>query len=143
MGEFAEEKGMEDIRMEMLDRTPKSSPLISTPDGEEPTTSKATTLSRSTRESTMTEESDGSKEMKTETLDLESKAMRGLQMTKVSRRTPLLFDHLPSATEQAIKTFQVIQDSIYTIKHLGDSGQDEAMSCDCRSSWSEFQSLQN
>lgn len=143
MGEFAEEKDMEDIHMEMLDRTPKSSPLISTPDGEGATTSKATTLSRSTRESTMTEESDGVKEVKTETLDLESKAMRGPQTTKVSRRTPLLFDNLPSATEEAINTFQVIQDSVYTIKHLGDSGQDEAMSCDCRSLWSEFLPLQN
>ncbi|RPB26813.1 SET domain-containing protein [Terfezia boudieri ATCC MYA-4762] len=54
---------------------------------------------------------------------------------KMSRRTPPLFSHLPSATEEATKTFTVIQDSIYTAKYLGDSGQDEAMSCDCRSSW--------
>jgi len=139
MGELIEERGGEDVKME--NSVVKLSPQMFTPDTEEAPI-KSTTQPRSTRESTMTDETDGiKKEAKSESPDSETKSGRGTSTMKMSRRTPPLFGHLPSATEEATKTFTVIQDSIYTAKYLGDSGQDEAMSCDCRSSWSEFKLL--
>jgi len=143
MGGLTEERGGEDVKMEIsVVKTEKPSPQMLTPDTEEAPT-KFTTQPWGTQESTMTDETDGiKKETKSESPDSETKSGRGASATKMSRRAPPLFSHLPSATEEATKTFAVIQDSIYTTKYLGDSGQDEAMSCDCRSSWSESKLLQ-
>lgn len=138
MSEIAEERSSEGSWLENSVKTEKNSSKGSSPDTEEGPT-KSTVQHQSTRESTMSEDSDGiKKEVKSESPDVEPKSARGPSAGKGSRRTPPLFSHLPSASEEATKTFQVIQDLIYTAKYLGDSGQDEAMSCDCRSSWSEF-----
>ncbi|ODQ63353.1 SET domain-containing protein, partial [Nadsonia fulvescens var. elongata DSM 6958] len=43
-----------------------------------------------------------------------------------------LFNELPSVTDQALKTFTPLAENVYTLKNLGDSGQEEFMSCDCK-----------
>lgn len=142
MGEMPEERGTEDVRFDNSARASskyryRHSSLGSSPDTEGGST-KATTQPRSTPESTMTDDSDGVKKETTGNVDSEPKTGRGSSTAKSSRRSPPLFDHYPSATEEATKTFLVIGDSSYTSKYLGDSGQDEAMSCDCRPSWGEL-----
>lgn len=49
-----------------------------------------------------------------------------------------LFNDLPSKTEEAEETFEVLLESIYTKKNLGNSGQFDAMTCDCRQQWGKF-----
>lgn len=52
----------------------------------------------------------------------------------LSRSAPMLFDHLPDATEESCKTFQVINDCLYGSKHMGSSHA-EALECDCAEEW--------
>ncbi|KAF8463629.1 hypothetical protein BDZ91DRAFT_300990 [Kalaharituber pfeilii] len=130
MGEMSEDRSKEDV---LLENSGKPSPQASSPD-DEGGLNKATLEPWSTRESTVSDDLEGGKE-KSETPENDQKSGRSSSSTKISRRTPPLFNHLPSATEEATKTFQIIEDSIYTSKYLGDSGQDEAMSCDCRPLW--------
>lgn len=59
------------------------------------------------------------------------------QKNKVERHYQL-FNELPSKTEEATRNFEIIQESIYTKKNLGSSGQDEVMACDCRKIWGMF-----
>ncbi|KAG6027253.1 histone methyltransferase set2 [Claviceps citrina] len=47
-----------------------------------------------------------------------------------------LFDHLPNATEDSCKGFQVIRDCLYGSKHLGSTDND-ALDCDCAEDWRE------
>ncbi|KKA26625.1 hypothetical protein TD95_002931 [Thielaviopsis punctulata] len=53
---------------------------------------------------------------------------------KIPRREPVLFKHLPDATEEATKTFEVIPDCIYASKNMGNTDSD-ALDCDCRPKW--------
>lgn len=43
-----------------------------------------------------------------------------------------LFPDLPSATKEAESTFETLKDCTYLNKSIGNSGQDEAMTCDCK-----------
>ncbi|KAI5806503.1 histone-lysine N-methyltransferase [Peziza echinospora] len=141
MGEMPDDRDMGDVSpAKSVDRPrlQKSPSQASSPsNGSENGRAFKKEQAQSTRESTM---SDISMEVKGEKSEASSetdqKSGRGSAAAKNSRRGPPLFNHLPSATEDATKTFQVIETSIYTSKYLGDSGQDEVMSCDCRPSWS-------
>ncbi|KUJ12779.1 uncharacterized protein LY89DRAFT_192605 [Mollisia scopiformis] len=53
---------------------------------------------------------------------------------KIRARTPLLFDALPDATEEAVSVFQVIKECIYGSKYMGYSEHD-ALDCDCSEEW--------
>lgn len=57
--------------------------------------------------------------------------------SKARCRTPPRFDHLPDATEESTKSFQVIQDCLYGSKHMGSSEHD-ALDCDCAEEWRKF-----
>ncbi|KAK9464050.1 uncharacterized protein V1516DRAFT_669422 [Lipomyces oligophaga] len=46
-----------------------------------------------------------------------------------------LFLDSPSKLEQVLKTFEVLTECTYGNKFLGDAGQDEVMTCDCKESW--------
>ncbi|KAK9247150.1 hypothetical protein V1506DRAFT_533077 [Lipomyces tetrasporus] len=49
--------------------------------------------------------------------------------------TPKLFLELPSRTDEARKAFEELSECTYSNKGLGDSGQDEVMTCDCKENW--------
>ena len=143
MGEMPEVRDMGEVStVKSLDmpRQQKSPSQASSPsNGSENGRALKKEQAQSTRESTMSDISMEVKREKSEaSSETDQKSGRGSATAKNSRRGPPLFNHLPSATEDATKTFQVIETSIYTSKYLGDSGQDEVMSCDCRPSWSEF-----
>ena len=53
---------------------------------------------------------------------------------KVHSRAPVLFDHLPNSTEEAVSNFQVIRDCIYGSKYMGSSEHD-VLGCDCSEQW--------
>ncbi|ROV98308.1 hypothetical protein VSDG_04482 [Cytospora chrysosperma] len=53
-------------------------------------------------------------------------------------RMPPLFDHLPDATEDSTRAFQVISDCLYGAKHMGSSEHD-ALDCDCAEEWRDGQ----
>jgi len=50
------------------------------------------------------------------------------------RNPPQLFNHLPDATEEACRTFQVISDCLYGSRNMGSSDHD-ALDCDCAEDW--------
>ncbi|KAK7728733.1 histone methyltransferase set2 [Cytospora paraplurivora] len=58
--------------------------------------------------------------------------------TKIMARSPLLFDHLPDATEDSTNAFQIISDCLYGSKHMGSSEHD-ALDCDCAEEWRDGQ----
>lgn len=62
------------------------------------------------------------------------KAMRGSK--KNPPRVAPLFDDLPDATEEANKTYTVIDSCWYQNKYLGFT--EHAMECDCQEEWGEF-----
>ncbi|KAK9456366.1 hypothetical protein V1511DRAFT_277238 [Dipodascopsis uninucleata] len=45
---------------------------------------------------------------------------------------PQLFLDLPSRTEEALSTFEELRECTYGNRQLGDSGQEEVMTCDCK-----------
>ncbi|KAK9315583.1 hypothetical protein V1522DRAFT_403635 [Lipomyces starkeyi] len=53
----------------------------------------------------------------------------------VGDHAPTLFLDLPAKTEEAKKTFEELTECTYSNKSLGDSGQDEIMTCDCKENW--------
>jgi [histone H3]-lysine36 N-trimethyltransferase len=53
---------------------------------------------------------------------------------KIIKKGATLFDHLADKTEQATKSFQVIDTCIYQNKHLGLT-DDDAFECDCDEDW--------
>jgi [histone H3]-lysine36 N-trimethyltransferase len=55
---------------------------------------------------------------------------------KVPARATPLFDHLPDATSEVTKSFQLITNCTYVPKYLGDT--EHAMDCDCAEEWGEF-----
>ncbi|CCJ28924.1 unnamed protein product [Pneumocystis jirovecii] len=55
--------------------------------------------------------------------------------TKQLQRNVKLFNDLPSAKHEALKTFEEHFYNIYHSKDLGESGQDEIMTCECKSEW--------
>jgi histone-lysine N-methyltransferase SETD2 len=59
---------------------------------------------------------------------------------KVQQRPAMLFDHLPDATEESCKNFQVINDCLYGSKHMGAS-QHDALDCDCAEEWRKFSNI--
>lgn len=59
---------------------------------------------------------------------------------KVQRAPAMLFDHLPDATEESCKNFQVINDCLYGSKHMGASHND-ALDCDCAEEWRKYSSI--
>lgn len=54
---------------------------------------------------------------------------------KVPMRSAQLYDHLPDATAEATKAFQLMTSCSYTPKYLGDT--EHAMECDCAEEWGE------
>src|SRR5271167_1664400 len=49
------------------------------------------------------------------------------------KQTRMLFSHLPSVKEEALRTFTEIQGSIYQDEELGESSQQvDVMSCECK-----------
>ncbi|KAL5630659.1 hypothetical protein BROUX41_000531 [Berkeleyomyces rouxiae] len=54
--------------------------------------------------------------------------------SKPVKREALLFSDLPSATEEAIKSFQVIPDCQYGSKNMGNTDGD-VLDCDCKAEW--------
>ena len=49
------------------------------------------------------------------------------------KRTRMLFSHLPSVKEEALRTFTEIHGSIYQDEELGESSQQvDVMSCECK-----------
>lgn len=53
---------------------------------------------------------------------------------KLASRAPVLFDHIPDATEEASSHFQLIPDCLYGSKSLGSSEHDP-LDCDCAEEW--------
>ena len=51
---------------------------------------------------------------------------------KKAKVEPILVDHLPSAKDEALLAFQEIEHCLYIPGYLGDAGQEEIMSCDCK-----------
>ena len=51
---------------------------------------------------------------------------------KKAKPEPILWNHLPSAKEQAALAFQELESCVYMPSYLGESGQEESMSCDCK-----------
>ncbi|KAG4304337.1 hypothetical protein PORY_002312 [Pneumocystis oryctolagi] len=54
---------------------------------------------------------------------------------KTPQKNIKLFNDLPSAKQEALKTFEEHFYNIYHSKDLGESGQDEIMTCECKSEW--------
>ncbi|KAK9367500.1 hypothetical protein V1509DRAFT_566465 [Lipomyces kononenkoae] len=54
---------------------------------------------------------------------------------KVAGNAAKLFLDLPSKTDDALKTFEELTECTYSNKNLGDSGQEEIMTCDCKENW--------
>ena len=63
------------------------------------------------------------------------KSNRGSKGKNPPRVAPL-FDHLPEATEDANKSYTVIDSCIYQNKYLGFT--EHAMECDCQEEWGMF-----
>jgi histone-lysine N-methyltransferase SETD2 len=61
---------------------------------------------------------------------------------KITSRAPMLFDHVPDATDEALTVFQRIKDCIYGSKYMGASEHD-ALDCDCSEEWSKCTSSIN
>lgn len=55
--------------------------------------------------------------------------------TKQSQKTIKLYNDLPSAKEEALASFEEHFNNIYHSRDLGESGQEEVMTCECRSEW--------
>jgi [histone H3]-lysine36 N-trimethyltransferase len=53
---------------------------------------------------------------------------------KVAGASPVLFESLADVTEEACKTFQVINDCLYGSRNMGASEHD-ALDCDCAEEW--------
>ena len=70
------------------------------------------------------------------TADAESKPKlsRKESQKAAQGRSPLLFDHLPDATQDSYGHFQVINDCLYGSRHMGSSEHD-ALDCDCAEEW--------
>jgi hypothetical protein len=50
-----------------------------------------------------------------------------------TKREPVLYSHLPDATQEATSSFEVIEQSIYMNKWIGNSDQDpDTMVCECK-----------
>ncbi|KAF2811860.1 uncharacterized protein BDZ99DRAFT_281967 [Mytilinidion resinicola] len=54
---------------------------------------------------------------------------------KVVARAPPLFHHLPDATDEAKRSFQVITDCSYSSKYIGNT--EHALECDCSEEWDQ------
>lgn len=52
---------------------------------------------------------------------------------KMVSRPPPLFNHLPDSSEEACKTFEVIEDCVYSNKYMGYT--EHSMDCDCVEEW--------
>ncbi|KAM7202118.1 methyltransferase [Naviculisporaceae sp. PSN 640] len=57
---------------------------------------------------------------------------------KKVRTAPQMFDHLPDVTEEACRTFQVINDCLYGSRNMGATEHD-ALDCDCAEEWRDNQ----
>lgn len=55
---------------------------------------------------------------------------------KKPQKTIKLYNDLPSAKEEALASFEEHFYNIYHSKDLGESGQEEVMTCECKSEWS-------
>lgn len=62
-----------------------------------------------------------------------AKLVRKASQKKV-RITPQTFDHLPDVTDEACRTFQVINDCLYGSRNMGATEHD-ALDCDCAEEW--------
>jgi histone-lysine N-methyltransferase SETD2 len=68
------------------------------------------------------------------------KLARSKSAQKLPRAPVMLFDHLPNATDESCKNFQVINDCLYGSKHMGSS-QHDALDCDCAEEWRKCSSF--
>lgn len=51
---------------------------------------------------------------------------------KIVKHEPILWNHVPSAREEAALAFQELEVCTYQSKDYGETGQEEMMSCDCK-----------
>jgi histone-lysine N-methyltransferase SETD2 len=57
----------------------------------------------------------------------------------VKQKSPALFNGVEDKTDEALATFVQLEDCTYSSKHLGSSGQQEYMTCDCVEDWDSSQ----
>ena len=81
------------------------------------------------------EYSDSSEEMK-QSMD-EDEEFKETKVSVKQESQYQLFNELPAVTEEAQETFMNLEECTYSVKSLGNSGQDELMSCDCREQWDD------
>ncbi|QSL65263.1 hypothetical protein MERGE_002572 [Pneumocystis wakefieldiae] len=60
---------------------------------------------------------------------------------KKPQKTIKLYNDLPSAKEEALASFEEHFYNIYHSKDLGESGQEEVMTCECKSEWNGTKNL--
>ncbi|KAL5121403.1 histone methyltransferase set2 [Pleosporales sp. CAS-2024a] len=61
--------------------------------------------------------------------------------SRVVKRAPMLFLHLPDATQDAKQTFEVLAQCTYANKHIGTT--DPALECDCGEQWDAVEKVNN
>ncbi|EMR10995.1 hypothetical protein PNEG_00597 [Pneumocystis murina B123] len=61
--------------------------------------------------------------------------------TKRPQKSIKLYNDLPSAKEEALASFEEHFCNIYHSKDLGESGQEEIMTCECKSEWNGTENL--
>lgn len=60
---------------------------------------------------------------------------------KIMSKPPPLFTHLPDASDEASKAFDLIPNCTYANKYLGTT--DHALECDCTEEWGMFRDAQH
>lgn len=56
-------------------------------------------------------------------------------ISEIKQHSPALFNDVESKTEESKTKFEEIPECTYSSKHIGDSGQNEHMTCDCFEDW--------
>lgn len=70
--------------------------------------------------------------LKEDSPDSDSSLIKTSRSKKVPPNIQLFLDR-PSVTDEAEATYETLKECTYGTKSLGNSGQDEAMTCDCKS----------
>lgn len=70
--------------------------------------------------------------LKEDSPDSDSSLIKTSRSKKVPPNIQLFLD-CPSVTDEAEGTYETLKECTYATKSLGNSGQDEAMTCDCKS----------
>lgn len=74
---------------------------------------------------------------KEKTPDSEASFSKPIRSKSIKTEIQLFLD-LPSSTEEAQGTFETLEECTYTNRSIGNSRQDEAMTCDCKSDFGEL-----